>query len=94
MVGTPQLLTPDDTSPFYELAPIPPGEMQYAVDNPCFRCGSSSATLHMCILVALADVEGHQQMNIVAVPFAKQQAPGVCVMGRRPQCVLPNDEQI
>lgn len=38
MVGTPQLLTPDDTSPFYELAPIPPGEMQYAVDTPCFRC--------------------------------------------------------
>lgn len=37
MVGTPQLLTPDDTSPFYELAPIPPGEMQYAVDTPCFR---------------------------------------------------------
>jgi hypothetical protein len=37
MVGTPQLLTPDDTSPFYELAPIPPGEMQFAVDTPTFR---------------------------------------------------------
>lgn len=37
MVGTPQLLTPDDPSPFYELAPIPPGEMQFAVDTPCFR---------------------------------------------------------
>ena len=37
MVGTAQLLTPDDPSPFYELAPIPPGEMQFAVDTPCFR---------------------------------------------------------
>lgn len=37
MVGTPQLLTPDDTSPFYELAPIPPGEMQFSVDTPTFR---------------------------------------------------------
>lgn len=37
MVGTPQLLTPDDPSPFYELAPIPNGEMQFAVDTPCFR---------------------------------------------------------
>lgn len=37
MVGTPQLLTPDDPSPFFELAPIPNGEMQFAVDTPCFR---------------------------------------------------------
>jgi hypothetical protein len=37
MVGTPQVLTPDDPSPFYELAPIPNGEMQFAVDTPCFR---------------------------------------------------------
>jgi hypothetical protein len=42
MVGTPQLLTPDDTSPFYELAPIPPGEMQFAVDTPTFRSAAAA----------------------------------------------------
>eukprot|EP00775_Hariotina_reticulata_P011322 gene11322-11472_t len=45
MVGTPQLLTPDDVSPFYELAPIPPGEMVFAVDTPCFR---APAVPHVC----------------------------------------------
>lgn len=53
MVGTPQLLTPDDASPFYELAPVPPGEMQFVVDTPSFRWDAKRVsfkglTLHSC----------------------------------------------
>lgn len=51
MVGTPQLLTPDDPSPFFELAPIPPGDMQFAVDTPCFRFVYPlvACTVDMCL---------------------------------------------
>jgi hypothetical protein len=37
MIGTPQGLDPDDISPFYDLAPMPPGTEQFAVDTTCFR---------------------------------------------------------
>lgn len=40
MLGTPQLLLPDDASPFHELAPVQPGEALFAVDTPTFRCGT------------------------------------------------------
>jgi hypothetical protein len=37
MIGTTQPLDPDDTSPFFDLAPMPPGTEQFAVDTTCFR---------------------------------------------------------